>query len=100
MVRGGYLGIRGTREQGSGEDYITRNIDSLLLNKYYLGDKSRIVRWAGGCDSYGGQERWGDLMESEHFKTLATWEDNIKMDLQEVGWGGMDWIALASGGCL
>jgi len=23
------------------------------------------------------------------------WEDNIKMDLQEVGWGGMDWIELA-----
>jgi hypothetical protein len=23
------------------------------------------------------------------------WEDNIKMDLQEVGWGGMDWINLA-----
>jgi hypothetical protein len=20
------------------------------------------------------------------------WEDNIKMDLQVVGWGGMDWI--------
>jgi hypothetical protein len=20
------------------------------------------------------------------------WEDNIKMDLQEVGWGGMDWV--------
>jgi hypothetical protein len=20
------------------------------------------------------------------------WEDNIKMDLQEVGWGDMDWI--------
>ena len=20
------------------------------------------------------------------------WEDNIKMDLQEVGWEGMDWI--------
>jgi hypothetical protein len=20
------------------------------------------------------------------------WEDNIKMDLQEVGYGGMDWI--------
>ena len=24
-----------------------------------------------------------------------TWEDNIKMDLQEVGCGGMDWIELA-----
>jgi len=23
------------------------------------------------------------------------WEDNIKMDLQEVGCGGMDWIRLA-----
>jgi hypothetical protein len=22
-------------------------------------------------------------------------EDNIKMDLQEVGWGSMDWIKLA-----
>jgi hypothetical protein len=26
---------------------------------------------------------------------LGRWEDNIKMDLQEVGWGGMDWIELA-----
>jgi len=23
------------------------------------------------------------------------WKDNIKMDLQEVGCGGMDWIELA-----
>jgi hypothetical protein len=23
------------------------------------------------------------------------WEDNIKMDLQEVGFGGIDWIELA-----
>ena len=23
------------------------------------------------------------------------WEDNIKMDIQEVGYGGMDWIELA-----
>jgi hypothetical protein len=20
------------------------------------------------------------------------WEDNIKMDLRQIGWGGMDWI--------
>jgi hypothetical protein len=26
---------------------------------------------------------------------MRRWEDNIKMDLQEVGWGGMDWINLA-----
>jgi hypothetical protein len=23
------------------------------------------------------------------------WEDNIKMDLREIGWGGKDWINLA-----
>jgi hypothetical protein len=23
------------------------------------------------------------------------WEDNIKIDLREVGWGGIDWINLA-----
>jgi hypothetical protein len=23
------------------------------------------------------------------------WEDNIKMDLRVIGWGGMDWIDLA-----
>jgi hypothetical protein len=27
--------------------------------------------------------------------TRRRWEDNIKMDLQEVGCGGMDWIDLA-----
>jgi len=28
-------------------------------------------------------------------KPRYRWEDNIKMDLQEVGCGGMDWIELA-----
>jgi hypothetical protein len=23
------------------------------------------------------------------------WENNIRIDLQEAGWGGMDWIVLA-----
>ena len=28
-------------------------------------------------------------------KPRRRWEDNIKMDLQEVGWGIMDWIDVA-----
>jgi hypothetical protein len=28
-------------------------------------------------------------------RTRRRWEDNIKIDLQEVGCGGMDWIKLA-----
>jgi hypothetical protein len=39
---------------------------------------------------------WGDLREGDHLEDLRRrWEDNIKMDLQEVGWGGMDWIDMA-----
>jgi hypothetical protein len=28
-------------------------------------------------------------------RTRRRWEDNIKMNLQEVGCGGMDWISMA-----
>jgi hypothetical protein len=28
-------------------------------------------------------------------RSKLRWEDNIKMDLQEMGYGGMDWIELA-----
>jgi hypothetical protein len=27
-------------------------------------------------------------------RSRCRWEDNIKMDLREIGWGGMDWIDL------
>jgi hypothetical protein len=27
-------------------------------------------------------------------RSRRRWEDNIKMDLQEIGWRGMDWIYL------
>jgi hypothetical protein len=25
------------------------------------------------------------------------WEENVKLDLREIGWGSMDWIHLAEG---
>ena len=28
-------------------------------------------------------------------RSRRRWKDNIKMDLKEVEWGGMDWIAVA-----
>jgi hypothetical protein len=30
-------------------------------------------------------------------RSRCRWEDNIKMDLQEVGCGGTDWVELAQG---
>ena len=55
--------------------------------------------WA--CSMYGGEERlYRALMGKPEGKRplgrpRSRWEDNIKMALQEVGCGGMDWIELA-----
>ena len=63
--------------------------------------KSRRMRWAGHVARMG--ERRGVyrvLVGKPEEKRLLgrhrrRWEDNIKMDLQEVGCVGMDWIELA-----
>ena len=55
----------------------------------------------GTCSTYRGQERCiqGFGGEPERNRPLVRpshrWEDNIKIDLQEVGCGGMDWIEVA-----
>jgi hypothetical protein len=38
----------------------------------------------------GGKTRRNELVRLER-----RWVNNIKMDLREIGWGGMDWIYLA-----
>ena len=39
---------------------------------------------------------WGNLKGRDHLEHVyADGGDNIKMDFQEVGCGGMNWIALA-----
>ena len=54
----------------------------------------------GACGAYGGGERCAKVSSGEtRGKELLgrprrRWEDNIKMDLQEVGGGG-DWMELA-----
>jgi hypothetical protein len=38
----------------------------------------------------------GNLNGRNSLEYLGTrWVDNIKMDLREIGWAGMDWIHLA-----
>ena len=50
---------------------------------------------------YRGEERLYEVLEGKPEGkrpleiTRPRWEDNIKMDLQEVGCGGLDWIKLA-----
>ena len=53
------------------------------------------------CGRYGGRERCaqgfgGETRGKETIReTKARWEDNIKVDLQEVGRVGKDWMELA-----
>ena len=56
----------------------------------------------GACSTYGGERRgaysalvWKPEGKRPLLRPRRRWEDNIKMDLQEVGCGGMDWIELA-----
>jgi hypothetical protein len=63
--------------------------------------KSRRMRWVGNVARMGeGRGAYRILVgRPEGRRPLGIprcrWEDNIKMDLQEVGWEGMDWIDMA-----
>jgi len=54
----------------------------------------------GACSTYGERRGVNRVLvrKPEGYRPLGRhrrrWEDNIKMDLQEVGCGGMDWIEL------
>jgi hypothetical protein len=57
----------------------------------------------GTCSSCGGQEIWVLVEKPEGKSPLGRprdrWEDNIKMDLQEVGWGvwtGFIWLRIGT----
>ena len=65
--------------------------------------KSRRIRWAGHVARMGERRGVYRVLVGQpegnrpHERPRRRWEDNIKMDLQEVGCGGMDWIELAQG---
>ena len=63
--------------------------------------KSRRIRWAVHVARVGERRGVYGVLVGKRVgkkplrKHRRRWEDNIKMDLQEVGCGGMDWIELA-----
>jgi hypothetical protein len=62
--------------------------------------KSRRMRWAGHVAGMGENRNAYRILvgKPEGKRPLGRprprWEDNIKMDLGEIGWGGVDWIDL------
>jgi hypothetical protein len=55
----------------------------------------------GACSTCGRDEKCNNISDakSEGRRLLGRprrrWEDNIRMDLREVGWEGVDWMHLA-----
>jgi hypothetical protein len=100
-VLGSRFGRKRGEEQGNGEDYITRSFTFCYSPDIIRVIKSRRLRWTRrvarigeGRGAYrvfvGKPERRRPLGGPRH-----RWEDSIKMDLREVGSGGMVWIDLA-----
>jgi len=95
---------------GSKRDEVTRDWRKLHndeLNDLYSSRnifrviKSSRMRWAGHIARIGERRVVYRILvgKREGKRPLGRrrrrWEDNIKMDLKEVGCGGMDWIELA-----
>jgi len=95
---------------GSKKDEVTgewRKLHNEELNDLYCSSnivrviKSRRIRWAGHVARMGERNGVYKVLvgKPEGKRPLGRprrrWEDNIKMDLQEVGCHGMAWIGLA-----
>ena len=61
----------------------------------------------GACSTYGRQERYiqgfgGETLEKEPLgRPRCRWENDVEMDMQEVGWGGrtgLIWRRIGTGG--
>ena len=98
-----YLDLRGTRWQGSGENYIMWSLIDLYSSPNIVWVINlRRMGWARHVVCVG--ERRGVYRglvgrpegKRPHGRPRCRWEDNIKMNLQEVGCGGMDFIKLAN----
>jgi hypothetical protein len=75
---------------------------SVLLTQYRAGDKIEKIEMSGGHVARRGKGEvctgfwWGSLREKRPLgRPRRRWEDNVGMDLQEVGCGCEDWIGLA-----
>jgi len=63
--------------------------------------KSKTIRWARQVECMTDRRRTYKVLvgRPEGKRPLGRprcrWEDNVKVDLQEVGWGDINWIDLA-----
>ena len=78
-----------------------RNVERITVPKIVRLIKSRRLRWAGNVARMGEMKGSYRVFvgkpegKRSHGISRLRWECNIKMDLQKVGCGSMDWIEVA-----
>jgi hypothetical protein len=81
---------------------LEKSFIALLFAKHNQNDKVKEDEMGRACSTnWAGAERNAHRIlmgKPEGMRPLGRprcrWEDNIKMDLREIRWGGMDWIDL------
>jgi len=98
------LGPKGEEVRGEWRRLRNEELHDLhSLSNIFRVMKFRIMRWAGHVAST--RERRGAYrvlverpkLKRQQGRPRCWWENNIRTDLQEVGWGSMDWIYLVQG---
>jgi len=92
---------------GSGENYIVRSLMICIPHCHFLGDKSRIMRWAGHVARMGRGEvyrgfRRGHVRERDHLGDPGV-DGKIKLrwffwKWDAKAWTGPIWLRIGTGG--
>ena len=81
------MGMEKTKKVEINDLYFSVNIiRTIQIKKNEMGGACRTYEREGLVDRPDRQRQLG--------RPTCGWEDNLKVDLQEVGWEGVDWILL------
>jgi hypothetical protein len=80
---------------------IRKLLKSPVASLYFAVEECLLMRWAGHVARVGAVRKVYRILvgKPERKRLLGRpthrWEDGIRMDLREIGWGGAEWIHLA-----
>jgi len=78
---------------GGDSPWIWRVAENTFNKQLRTADKGCSAWWLGG--KLITHHRKNQLVTKCYTRHRELWEDNIRMDIREIGWGGVDWMRLS-----